>query len=97
MVNTTTEVVSKATEAAALAGLEEAGEFAGMGVSVSGQTAFSPIQLLLDQILQMFKPLQSHQESREAVKLSIFICKGIEFLNITKYLVTDCIHIPEFV
>ena len=68
MVNTTTEVVSKATEAAALAGLEEAGEFAGMGVSVRGQTASSPIQLLLDQILQVvIKPFKS-LKGREATK-----------------------------
>ena len=71
MVNTTTEVVSKATEAAALAGLEEAGEFVGLGVSANGLTATTPIQLL-NQILQMIKPLK--RLGLEAIKLSTFTC-----------------------
>ena len=75
LVNTTTEAVSKETVVASVqAGwLEEAGELAGGGISVSGQTATSPIQLLLNQILQMvIKP--SQKRGQEAVKLSTFIC-----------------------
>ena len=62
--------------------LEGAGKHAGGGVSVSGQTAISPIQLL-NQTLQVVKVIRpSKSLGREAVKLSIFICKGIlDFLK----------------
>ena len=75
LVNTTTEAVSKETvEAAVQAGwLEEAGELVGLGVSVSGLTATTPIQLKqLNQILQVIKP--SQRKARRAQKLSTFIC-----------------------
>ena len=65
------EVVVIRLEAVALAGLEEAEEFAGLGVSANGLTATTPIQLL-DQILQMIKPLK--RLGREAIKLSTFTC-----------------------
>ena len=77
LVNTTTEAVSKAiveVEAAVQAGwLEEAGELVGLGVSVSGLTATTPIQLKqLNQILQVIKP--SQRKAQGAQKLLIFIC-----------------------
>ena len=69
------EVVEIHLEAAVLVVVEEAGELAGGGVIVSGQTATSPIQLLLNQILQVVRVIRpSKRLGREAIKLSIFIC-----------------------